>query len=176
MCNTWVGALVGAVPPLIGWASAAGQLEPGAGVLATALFCWQMPHFMALAWMCKEDYIRGGFRWGLGALQGHWGLGALQATGVLDTGGWGPYRGTGYWGLGALYGYMAGSGRDWAPYRGGMVGAPSGVSGGEAWWAFLWVCPGVFSLSSHHLTISRPPERRGDEACPSLPPHPPTHL
>jgi heme O synthase-like polyprenyltransferase len=40
--NTWVGALVGAIPPLMGWAAAAGQLEPGAGVLATALFCWQV--------------------------------------------------------------------------------------------------------------------------------------
>jgi heme O synthase-like polyprenyltransferase len=40
--NTWVGALVGAIPPLMGWAAAAGQLEPGAGVLATALFSWQV--------------------------------------------------------------------------------------------------------------------------------------
>lgn len=134
MANTWVGAVVGAIPPLMGWAAAAGSLEPGAWVLATALFCWQvsasmgeeqgavgeqlrrlwiaarsilvctaliccppppppqkleasqvsnyvprlthlrlpttqhthtcaqMPHFMALAWMCKEDYMRGGFR------------------------------------------------------------------------------------------------------------------
>jgi heme O synthase-like polyprenyltransferase len=46
----------------MGWASAAGTLEPGAGVLATALFSWQMPHFMALAWMCKDDYVRGGFK------------------------------------------------------------------------------------------------------------------
>eukprot|EP00967_Tisochrysis_lutea_P101363 scaffold152045_cov20-Tisochrysis_lutea.AAC.2 len=37
----------------MGWASAAGQLEWGAGVLAAALFSWQMPHFMALAWLCK---------------------------------------------------------------------------------------------------------------------------
>uniref|UniRef100_A0A7S0S054 Heme O synthase n=1 Tax=Chlamydomonas leiostraca TaxID=1034604 RepID=A0A7S0S054_9CHLO len=60
--NTWVGAVVGAIPPLMGWAAASGQLELGAGVLAAALFSWQMPHFMALAWMCKEDYMRGGFR------------------------------------------------------------------------------------------------------------------
>ncbi len=44
---------MGAIPPLMGWAGAAGQLEWGAGVLAAALFSWQMPHFMALAWMCK---------------------------------------------------------------------------------------------------------------------------
>jgi protoheme IX farnesyltransferase len=51
--NTWVGALVGAIPPLMGWAASSGSLEPGAAVLAAALFSWQMPHFMALAWMCK---------------------------------------------------------------------------------------------------------------------------
>eukprot|EP00878_Enallax_costatus_P006279 GHUV01006582.1.p1 GENE.GHUV01006582.1~~GHUV01006582.1.p1 ORF type:complete len:405 (+),score=160.64 GHUV01006582.1:295-1509(+) len=60
--NTWVGAVVGAIPPLMGWAAAAGQLQPGAWVLAAALFSWQMPHFLALAWMCKDDYARGGFR------------------------------------------------------------------------------------------------------------------
>jgi hypothetical protein len=42
-------ALVGAVPPLMGWAAARGALEPAAGVLAAALYFWQMPHFMALA-------------------------------------------------------------------------------------------------------------------------------
>lgn len=60
--NTWVGAVVGAIPPLMGWAAAAGSLEPAAGVLAAALFFWQMPHFLALAWMHREDYARGGFR------------------------------------------------------------------------------------------------------------------
>lgn len=60
--NTWVGAVVGAIPPLMGWASAAGQLEPGAYVLGAGLLFWQMPHFLSLAWMCKDDYARGGFR------------------------------------------------------------------------------------------------------------------
>jgi len=60
--NTWVGALVGAIPPLMGWAAAAGHLEPGAYVLSAALFFWQLPHFFALAWLCKDDYLRGGFR------------------------------------------------------------------------------------------------------------------
>ena len=60
--NTWVGAVVGAVPPLMGWAAARGALEPAAGVLAAALYFWQMPHFMALAYMGKDDYIRGGYR------------------------------------------------------------------------------------------------------------------
>lgn len=60
--NTLVGAVVGALPPLVGWAAAAGRLEPGAWVLAGILFIWQIPHFLALAWMHREDYRRGGFR------------------------------------------------------------------------------------------------------------------
>ena len=55
-------ALVGAVPPLMGWAAARGALEPAAGVLAAALYFWQMPHFMALAYMARDDYVRGGYR------------------------------------------------------------------------------------------------------------------
>jgi len=60
--NTWVGAAVGAVPPLIGWAAAAGSLDWGAIPLAAILWCWQIPHFMALAWMCRHDYMTGGYR------------------------------------------------------------------------------------------------------------------
>ncbi len=48
-----VGAVVGAVPPLMGWAAAAGELDVGAAILAAGLYFWQMPHFMALAWMCR---------------------------------------------------------------------------------------------------------------------------
>ena len=60
--NTWVGAIVGAIPPLMGWAAATGSLDPGAWYLAAVLYLWQLPHFMALAWMCREDYARGGHR------------------------------------------------------------------------------------------------------------------
>jgi protoheme IX farnesyltransferase len=60
--NTVVGAVVGAVPPLIGWAAAADTLQRGAWVLAALLFTWQLPHFFALAWLHREDYERGGFR------------------------------------------------------------------------------------------------------------------
>ena len=62
--NTWVGAVVGAIPPLMGWAAAneLGTLDPGAFVLASALYLWQMPHFMALAYMGKDDYVNGGYR------------------------------------------------------------------------------------------------------------------
>lgn len=60
--NTVVGAVVGAIPPMIGWAAATGRLGAGAWVLAAVLFAWQMPHFLALAWMYREQYEAGGFR------------------------------------------------------------------------------------------------------------------
>jgi heme o synthase len=58
--STVVGALPGALPPVIGWAAARGQLEPGAFVLFAIVFLWQIPHFLAIAWIYREDYARGG--------------------------------------------------------------------------------------------------------------------
>lgn len=62
--NTWIGAVVGAIPPMMGWAAATGgdllSAEPIA--LAALLFLWQFPHFFAIAWMYREDYARGGFQ------------------------------------------------------------------------------------------------------------------
>ena len=55
---TMVGAFPGAVPPLIGWAAARGDLSIGAWVLFAILFLWQFPHFLAIAWMYREDYGR----------------------------------------------------------------------------------------------------------------------
>lgn len=60
--NTFVGAVVGAIPPMIGWVSITGGLEPGAWALFALLFVWQIPHFLALAWMYRDDYAIGGFR------------------------------------------------------------------------------------------------------------------
>jgi protoheme IX farnesyltransferase len=57
-----VGAFPGAAPPLIGWAAATGSLGPGAWLLFAILFLWQFPHFMAIAWMYREDYARAGYR------------------------------------------------------------------------------------------------------------------
>jgi protoheme IX farnesyltransferase len=56
-----VGAFPGAIPPLIGWAAASGRLNVHAGVLYAILFLWQFPHFMAIAWMYREDYDRAGY-------------------------------------------------------------------------------------------------------------------
>jgi heme o synthase len=68
---TLVGAFPGAVPPLIGWAGARGSLSADAWLLYAILFLWQFPHFMAIAWMYREDYARAGYRTlPLGAMQG----------------------------------------------------------------------------------------------------------
>jgi protoheme IX farnesyltransferase len=56
-----VGAFPGAAPPLIGWASATGKLSLEAWLLYVILFLWQFPHFMAIAWMYREDYDRAGY-------------------------------------------------------------------------------------------------------------------
>ena len=58
--STVAGAFPGAVPPLIGWAAARGQLDVSAWVLFAILFLWQFPHFLAIAWMYREDYGRAG--------------------------------------------------------------------------------------------------------------------
>ena len=76
--NTWVGALVGGIPPLMGWAAAAGELATSASpaellfapdgsslggwLLASLLFAWQFPHFMALSWPIREEYKAAGLR------------------------------------------------------------------------------------------------------------------
>lgn len=58
---TVVGAVPGAIPPLMGWAAARGSLSAGAWALFAILFLWQLPHFLAIGWMYREDYARGGF-------------------------------------------------------------------------------------------------------------------
>ncbi|MBA3513389.1 MAG: protoheme IX farnesyltransferase [Pyrinomonadaceae bacterium] len=58
--STLVGAFPGAVPPLIGWTAARGELSLDAWVLFAILFLWQFPHFLAIAWMYREDYARAG--------------------------------------------------------------------------------------------------------------------
>ena len=61
--NTWVGAVVGAIPPVMGWTAAGGNIiSPEAALLGTTLFLWQFPHFFSLAWLGKEDYTRGSYK------------------------------------------------------------------------------------------------------------------
>ncbi len=60
--NTLVGGIPGALPPLMGWTAAQNDIGMGGLLLFVLLFFWQLPHFLALAWMYKDDYRRGGFR------------------------------------------------------------------------------------------------------------------
>jgi protoheme IX farnesyltransferase len=58
---TLVGAVPGALPPLIGWAASHGNVSPGGVALSAIVFLWQIPHFMAIAWLCRDDYAHAGF-------------------------------------------------------------------------------------------------------------------
>ncbi len=58
--STLVGAVPGALPPVIGWAAARQSLDGGAFVLFAILFLWQVPHFLAIAWIYRDDYARAG--------------------------------------------------------------------------------------------------------------------
>jgi protoheme IX farnesyltransferase len=58
---TVIGAIPGALPPVIGWAAARGTLSQGAWVLFAIVFLWQLPHFLAIAWIYRDDYARAGF-------------------------------------------------------------------------------------------------------------------
>ncbi|MHC4958212.1 MAG: heme o synthase [Planctomycetota bacterium] len=60
--NTHIGAIPGALPALIGWTAVAGRPEPGAWMLFWLVFVWQIPHFLSIAWIYRDDYARGGFR------------------------------------------------------------------------------------------------------------------
>ena len=58
---TVVGAVPGAIPPMMGWTAASGSLDAGAWALFGILFLWQLPHFLAIAWMYRDDYAQAGF-------------------------------------------------------------------------------------------------------------------
>ena len=60
--NTWFGGITGALPPVMGWTAARGTLDWEVLPIFALLYFWQLPHFFAIAWMYREDYIRGGFK------------------------------------------------------------------------------------------------------------------
>jgi protoheme IX farnesyltransferase len=60
--STMVGGISGALPIVGGWTAATGRLDPAAWVLFGILFLWQLPHFLGLGWLCRDDYRRGGFQ------------------------------------------------------------------------------------------------------------------
>ncbi len=73
--NTVVGSVVGAIPPMMGWTAATNSIDTGAWILFGVLFLWQIPHFLALAWMYRDDYISGGFKM----------LPSVDATGAISA-------------------------------------------------------------------------------------------
>jgi protoheme IX farnesyltransferase len=69
--NTLIGAVPGAIPPMIGWSAAGGALDSSAWFLFALLFLWQLPHFIAINWMCREEYESAGYRmWSNGDVSG----------------------------------------------------------------------------------------------------------
>ena len=58
---TIIGAVPGAIPPLMGWTAATNGIAAGGWIVFAILFLWQLPHFMAISWMYRDDYARGGF-------------------------------------------------------------------------------------------------------------------
>lgn len=60
--NTLIGAVPGALPPVIGWSAVRGELDWSAGCLFLIVFTWQIPHFLAIAWIYREDYARAGMK------------------------------------------------------------------------------------------------------------------
>ena len=60
--NTSLGSIPGALPPIGGWTAATGSIDSGAWILFAILYLWQHPHFFAIAWMCKDDYEKAGFK------------------------------------------------------------------------------------------------------------------
>jgi protoheme IX farnesyltransferase len=78
--NTIIGAVPGALPPVIGWTAAGGPLGPEVFVLFSVLFLWQMPHFYAIAWIYRDDYARAGL-WMLPVVDARGRQTALQMVG-----------------------------------------------------------------------------------------------
>lgn len=76
--NTVVGALPGAMPPVLGYAALAGHVQGWAWYLSAVLFAWQFPHFLAIAWLYREDYARAGLRM-LPCIQGVQGMTGRQS-------------------------------------------------------------------------------------------------
>lgn len=78
--STVVGAVPGALPPIIGWAAARGTVaDPAPWTLFLIMFFWQMPHFLAIAWMFRDDYARAGLPM-LAVIDKHGGLTGRQAV------------------------------------------------------------------------------------------------
>ncbi|KAK8184159.1 UbiA prenyltransferase family-domain-containing protein [Phyllosticta citribraziliensis] len=162
--NTWVGAIVGGIPPLMGWTAAAGQCATGGGtwqdllfgsnsiggwLMGGLLFAWQFPHFNALSWTIREEYKNAGYRmlaWTNPRMNGRVALRysflmfpicfGLAYTGVTD------------WGFAVTSSFING----WMTYQAtrfwwyeGQKGTARGL-----FWASVWHLPIVLVLAMAH--------------------------
>jgi protoheme IX farnesyltransferase len=144
--NTAVGAVPGALPPVIGWAAATGRLGIEAWALFLIVFLWQFPHFLAIAWIYRDDYARAGHKMlptvdPLGAMTGRQAASyalALVPAGLLPAtvGLAGPYYFAGALALGIYY--LACSVRFWS-----RVGDPSAR---RLLWASFVYLPAILML------------------------------
>ncbi|OJD33704.1 protoheme ix farnesyltransferase [Diplodia corticola] len=162
--NTWVGAVVGGIPPLMGWTAAAGQCATGAGawhelllgpgsaggwLLGALLFAWQFPHFNALSWTIREEYRNAGYRmlaWTNARMNGRVALRysllmfpvcvGLAAVGVTD------------WGFVATSSAING----WMTYAAARFWWYEGARGTARalFWASVWHLPIVLVLAMAH--------------------------
>ncbi|PWW78546.1 mitochondria protoheme IX farnesyltransferase [Tuber magnatum] len=163
VANTWVGAIVGGIPPLMGWAAAAGNVQgvdstwvstlshPGGWLLAGLLFAWQFPHFNSLSWGNRDEYRQVGYQmmvWKYPALNARVALRyslllfpvcfGLCATGVTDVGFLVDSS--------VVNGWLVREA--WRFYR-------KGGEGGNAkrlFWASVWHLPVVMGLAMVHKT------------------------
>lgn len=108
--NTVVGAIPGALPPVLGWTAAGGGLDLGAFALFAILFLWQFPHFMAIAWLYRQDYADAGLKmipvvdptgWKTGVTAIGYAVALLPVSWLPTQGG---MAGIGYWGAATILG------------------------------------------------------------------------
>ena len=141
--NTLVGAVPGAIPPLIGWVIVERQLGTGAWLAFALLFLWQLPHFYAIAWLCRDDYERAGLR--MATVAGH--PPALVGTQVVGAALLllplcGALVAAGVAGVAFLVGGLAASAAfGWVALR--FVRAPSAGSAAALLRASVWYLPAL---------------------------------
>ncbi|KAK9375830.1 UbiA prenyltransferase family-domain-containing protein [Lipomyces chichibuensis] len=157
--NTWVGAVVGAIPPLMGWSAAGGSLlDPGAWCLAGLLYAWQFPHFNALSYPVREEYKMAGYimtAWVNPQLNARVALRYSVAVVPLCVGLW-------YYGVTDSL-FLADSTvvntwlvvcayKFWKECRGTIAGKGATTSARSLFWASIWQLPTVLVLAMVHKT------------------------
>ncbi|KAK9477837.1 UbiA prenyltransferase family-domain-containing protein [Lipomyces japonicus] len=157
--NTWAGAVVGAIPPLMGWSAAGGSLlDPGAWCCAGLLYAWQFPHFNALSFNIREEYKYAGYvmtAWVNPALNARVALRYSIAMIPLCFGLW-------YYGVtDALFladstvanaWLIACAVNFWKECRGNVPTKLAGPSARKLFWASIWQLPAVLVLAMIHKT------------------------